>query len=312
MDLATLKKVDLREAWRHEANDFTKWLAQERNLSLLADEIGFELKLIQVEAEVGNFSADILAEEQNTGRKIIIENQLEMTDHNHLGQIITYASGYDAGVVVWVVKDVREEHRHAIDWLNDHTDETIEFFLVKIELWQIGDSPCAPKFDIICKPNDWAKTVKGATGGGAELTEGRLKRLEFWNAFRDCAQQHHTKLRFQKPQSQNWMVLGIGYKDAYVSLTLSSREGDLGVELYIPDNKALFEQLLARKAEIEQDLGEAANFMALPDKKASRIKTTMAGEFTDKNHWDDYFKWLLSEAEKFASVFQKHLQAVVA
>lgn len=313
MNLGKLKKVALREAWNHEAHDFTKWLAEEQNLSLLGDEISFDLKLVQVEADVGDFSADILAEEQNTGRKIIIENQLEATDHNHLGQIITYASGYNAGVIVWVVKEVREEHRHAIDWLNEHTDETIEFFLVKIELWQIGDSQLAPKFDIICKPNDWAKTVKGATGGNQELTETRLKQLEFWTAFRDYTQQQHTKLRFQKPQPSNWTVLSLGYGgEAYVSLTLSSREGGLGVELYIPDNKALFEQLLARKADIEQDLGETANFMALPGKKASRIKTTMPGEFTDRDHWDSYFKWLLSEADKFALVFRKHLQAVGA
>jgi hypothetical protein len=313
MNLGTLKKIDLREAWKHEANDFTKWLAEEQNLSLLADEIGFELKLVQVEAEVGDFSADILAEEQNTSRKIIIENQLEATDHNHLGQIITYASGYNAGVIVWVVRDVREEHRHAIDWLNEHTDETIEFFLVKIELWQIGDSQFAPKFDIIYKPNDWAKTVKGGTGGNQELTETRLKQLEFWTAFRDYAQQQQTKLRFQKPQPQNWIVLGLGFGGtAYLSLTLSSREGDLGVELYIPDNKVLFEQLLARKADIEQNLGETANFMALPEKKASRVKVTMPGEFTDKEQWNSYFKWLLREADKFASVFPKHLKAVGA
>lgn len=311
MSLGTLKKVDLREAWKHEAHDFTKWLAQEVNLSLLADEIGFELKLIQVEAEVGDFCADILAEEQNTGRKIIIENQLEATNHSHLGQIITYASGYDARVIVWVVKDVREEHRRAVDWLNEHTDETIEFFLVKIELWQIADSPYAPKFDVISKPNDWAKTVKGATGGSQELTDTRVKQLEFWRAFREYALQH-SKLRFQKAQPQNWMVLGIGGNGAYVSLTLSSREGALGTELYIPDNKALFDQLLARKADIERELEEPLLWQALPEKKASRIKITMPGEFSDQDHWDSYFKWLLSKAERFASVFPKHLQAVGA
>jgi hypothetical protein len=313
MALGKLTKIDLHEEWKHEAHDFTKWLAEEQNLSLLADEIGFDLKLVQVEAEVGDFSADILAEEPNTGRKIIIENQLETTDHRHLGQIITYASGYDASVVVWVVKDVREEHRQAINWLNEHTDLTIGFFLVTIELWQIEGPLHAPKFNIICKPNPWANTVKGATAWNQELTDTRLKQLEFWTAFRDYAQQQHTKLRFQKPQPSNWIVLGLGYGgEAYLSLTLSSREGGLGVELYIPDNKALFEQLLARRADIEQDLGETANFMALPGKKASRIKTTMPGEFTDKDYWDSYFKWLLSEADKFASVFPKHLQAVGA
>src|SRR5262249_15714013 len=124
--LGKLKKVELREGWKHEASNFTRWLAEEENLILLGDEIGFVLKLVQVEAAVGSFNVDILAEEESTGRTIIIENQLEITNHDHLGKIITYASGYDAQVVVWVVKDVREEHRQAIDWLNEHTDESIE------------------------------------------------------------------------------------------------------------------------------------------------------------------------------------------
>src|SRR3989344_5193756 len=151
MSLAKLKKIDLREAWKREAGDFTKWLAEEPNLRLLSDEIGFDIKLIQAEAAVGDFNVDILAEEENTGKKIIIENQLEVTDHDHLGKIITYASGYDASVIVWIVKGVREEHRQAVDWLNEHTDENIEFFLLQIELWQIGDSPFAPKFGISLK-----------------------------------------------------------------------------------------------------------------------------------------------------------------
>lgn len=189
--LGMLKNIDLREAWKHEANDFTKWLAQDEHLHLLADEIGVELKLLQVEAVVGDFYADILAEEENTGRKIIIENQLEITDHRHLGQIITYASGFDAAVIVWVVKDVREEHRQALDWLNNHTDETIEFYLVKIELWQIADSPYAPKFNIICKPNDWAKAVKGGTGGG-DLSETKSAQLDFWTKFKEYALQQNS------------------------------------------------------------------------------------------------------------------------
>ena len=159
-NLSRLKKVELREAWRHEAMDFTNWLAKEDNLTLLGDEIGFDIQLTQTEAAVGSFSVDILAEEANTGNKIIIENQLEMTDHDHLGKIITYASGYDARVIVWVVKDAREEHRNAVDWLNEHTDENLEFYLVRIEVWQIENSPLAPKFEILSRPNDWAKAVK--------------------------------------------------------------------------------------------------------------------------------------------------------
>jgi hypothetical protein len=307
MALGQLKKIDLREAWKHEAHEFTKWLAQEENLRLLADEIGFELKLIQVEAAVGDFNADILAEEENTGRKIIIENQLEVTNHSHLGQIITYASGYDAGVVVWVVKDVREEHRQAIDWLNNHTDDTIEFYLVKIELWQIAESPYAPKFDVICKPNDWAKAIKEATVN-RELSETKLNQMEFWNRFKEFAQQHGTKLRFQKTYPQHWTDVSIGNSEAHVSLTINSRDGAFGVELYIPNNKELYERLLARKSDIEQELGETAQWMALPQKKASRIKVIMGGDFDQKNRWEDYFDWLLRKAEKFQSVFPKYVK----
>lgn len=309
MNLGTLKKIDLREAWKHEANDFTKWLAQEENLVLLADEIGFDMKLIEVEAAVGEFNADILAEEENTGRKIIIENQLEATNHSHLGQIITYASGYDAGVIVWVVKDVREEHRQAIDWLNNHTDETIEFYLVKIELWQIGESPYAPKFDVISKPNDWAKAVKEATGN-RELSETKLNQLDFWNRFKEYAQQRHTKLRFQKTYPQHWTDISIGRSDAHLSLTINSRDGLLGTELYIPDNKDLYQQLLTLKADIERDLGEAPLWMELPGKKASRIKVSTAGDLEDKTRWEGYFEWLLREAEKSQSVFSKYLKQV--
>ncbi len=142
--LARLKQINLRKAWGHEATDFTKWLAEEENLSLLSDEIGLDIKLIQTEANVGKFNVDILAEEENTGRKIIIENQLETTNHDHLGKIITYASGYDAEIIIWIVREAREEHKQAIDWLNDHSDEQSNFFLIKMELWQIGNSVYAP------------------------------------------------------------------------------------------------------------------------------------------------------------------------
>ena len=159
MALAKLKKVDLREEWKNEASDFTSWLAQDENLQLLSEEIGIDISLIQTEASVGKFSVDILAEEENTGRKVVIENQLEPTNHDHLGKIITYASGFDAEIVIWIVKDVRDEHKQAVDWLNDHTDDKINIFAIRMELWQIGDSPYAPKFYVVSKPNDWSFRV---------------------------------------------------------------------------------------------------------------------------------------------------------
>jgi len=307
MGLGKLTKIDLREAWKHEANDFTTWLAQEENLRLLGDEIGFDMKLVQTEAKVGDFNVDILAEEENTGKKIIIENQLEITNHTHLGQIITYASGYDANVIVWIIGDAREEHRRAIDWLNEHTDENIEFYLVKIELWQIGDSPYAPKFEIVSKPNDWAKAVRESIGQG-ELTDTKLNQLEFWNQFKEYGRTSGTKLRFQKTYPQHWTNISIGRSDAHLALTINSRENVIGAELYIPDNKKLYAKLLEQKANIEKDLGEQAEWMELPGKKASRIRITIQGDFENKSNWARYFDWLLREAEKLHSVFPGYLK----
>ncbi len=306
-NLGKLKKVELREGWKHEAIHFTKWLAEEENLTLLGEEIGFEIKLLQTEAAVGSFNVDILAEEENTGRKIIIENQLEITNHDHLGKIITYASGYDAQIIVWVVKDVREEHRQAIDWLNEHTDEDIEFYLVQIELWQIENSPYAPKFEIISKPNDWTKAVRSSTDS-TELTDTKIKQLEFWTQFKDFAKQRQTRLHIQKNKPQHWINISIGSSEVHVALTIHSRENQFGIELYIPDNKELYQKLFRHKSEIEAELGEEPIWMDLPNKKASRIRVLASGSFEDTGKWEDTFEWLISEAEKFHKVFPRYIR----
>lgn len=306
-NLGKLKKVELREAWKHEASHFTQWLAEEENLTLLGDEIGFEIKLLQIEAVVGSFKVDILAEEENTGRKIIIENQLEITNHDHLGKIITYASGYDAQIIVWVVKDARDEHRQAIDWLNEHTDENSEFYLVRIELWQIENSPYAPKFEIISKPNDWTKAVRSSTDK-SELTDTKVQQLEYWIQFKEYAKRKQTKLRLQKSFPQHWTNISIGNSDAHIALTIHSREEKFGVELYIPDNKELYQKLLTYKEKIESDLNEKPEWMDLPTKKASRIRVLTNGNFEDPSKWEQSFEWLLKQAEKFHSVFPKYIR----
>ena len=307
MNLSKLKKIELREAWSHEAHDFTKWLAQEENLRMLGDELGFDFKLIQTEAGVGSFSADILAEEENTGKKIIIENQLEATDHDHLGKLITYASGYDAKVCVWVVKDVREEHRQAIDWLNEHTDEDTEFYLVRIELWQIENSPYAPKFEIVSKPNDWTKTIRNSSDNG-ELTETKVKQLDFWNQLKEFARKNNSNIRFQKSYGQHWMNISVGSSMAHLALIANFRDRIAGIELYIPNNKQLYKHLFGNKTEIESELSENLEWMELPEKKASRIKINIEGNFEDEKKWENYFEWMIKEVEKFKKVFPKYLK----
>lgn len=269
--LSKLEKVDLREVWKHEALDFTNWLAQPENLELLSDEIGIDISLIQTEASVGNFNVDILAEEENTGRKIIIENQLEPTNHDHLGKIITYASGFDAEIIVWIVKSVRDEHKQAVDWLNEHTDQKINIFAIQMEVWKIGASPYAPKFQVIAKPNDWAKAVKKATNQ-SELSDTKLLQLEFWSNFKEFVQENNGMIKLRKAYPQHWYDISFGFSNAHITLTVNSQSSQISCEIYIPDSKKLFSCLYAQKDEIEDELSERLVWEELPEKKASRIK----------------------------------------
>ena len=156
--LGKLEKIkDLRSIWKNEEYDFTPWLAKEQNIKLLSDELGISIKVLKTEASVGKYSLDILAVNEDTNENIIIENQLEITNHDHLGKVLVYGAGYDAKTIIWIVKDYNEEHKQAIEWLNEHSDENINLFLIKIELFKIGDSDIAPHFEIISQPNDWTR-----------------------------------------------------------------------------------------------------------------------------------------------------------
>lgn len=306
MRLAQLKQVDLRKIWEHEALGFTKWLSDVDNLALLSNEIGIELTLIQTEAKVGKFQVDILAEEENTGRKIVIENQLEITNHDHLGKLITYASGFDAKYIIWIVKDVRDEHKQAIDWLNEHTNDDVSFFVIRMEVWQIGDSPFAPKFQVISQPNDWAKAVKTSP---TEIGLSKIKtlQLEFWTDFRNFGQEKSSTLRFRKPHPQHWYDLSIGSSKAHIALVCDTQNSQLRCELYIPDDKELFDFLETYKVEIEKGLNYKLEWMRLDSKKASRIRTVANADVLQSEKWEEYFAWLIKVSESFYNVFSKYI-----
>lgn len=297
-----LKQVDLREGWAHEAFDFTQWLVNPDNLQMLSDEIGIEIAPIESEAKTGRYSVDILAEEENTGRKIIIENQLEQTDHDHLGKLITYASGHDAEYVVWIVKDANDEHRQALEWLNDHTGNELNFFLLRLELWKIDDSKPAVKFNTIVKPNEWTKTLRERTRS-EDLSETKLMQLDFWQQFKAFCQEQNSRIGTRKPFPQHWYDVSIGRSDGNLSLTVNTRDNELGCELYIKDDKEWFDELFEQKEEIENKIGTELEWRRLDDKKASRIKLAKNFNFEDQEQWSDYFKWLKDNAEKFKHVF---------
>ena len=307
MQLSKLEKVDLMEVWKHEALDFTSWLAKPENLELLSDEIGIDISLIQTEANVGNFNVDILAEEENTGRKIVIENQLEPTNHDHLGKIITYASGFDAEIIVWIVKSVRDEHKQAVDWLNEHTDQKINIFAIQMEVWRIGNSPYAPKFQVIAKPNDWAKAVKKATSQ-SELSDTKMLQLEFWSKFKEHVQDKNGKVKLRKAYPQHWYDISFGFSNAHIALTVNSQSEQMTCEIYIPDSKWLFSALLEIKESIENELSEQLVWEELLEKKASRIKLISNGVLSNQENWGQYHSWLLENVLKFQTVFSKHIK----
>lgn len=310
MGLSRLKKVDLREEWKHEASDFTSWLAQDENLQLLSEQIGIGMSLIQTEASVGRFSVDILAEEENTGRKIVIENQLETTNHDHLGKIITYASGFDAEIVIWIVRDVRDEHKQAVDWLNDHTDDKINIFAIRMELWQIGDSPCAPNFHVVSQPNDWAKAIKTSTAH-SDLSDRRLMQLEFWTQFKEYARSHSSPLRLRKAYPRYWHDISFGTSKSHLALIVDADNDQVRCELYIPDCQPLFDALWASKDAIEAQLsvGEL-EWMGLAGKKASRIKAIHAIDVGDSANWEPSFHWLMETAQEFQSVLAAQIKTL--
>lgn len=179
INLGKLQEIkDLREVWPHEAHDFTPWLA--KNISVLSDEVGIDISIEETESSVGGFNADIFATDADTGKKIIIENQLEETDHDHLGKLITYASGKSADLVIWLVRKARPEHRAAIEWLNSHTDEGVGFILCEIKVFRIGNSEPAPKFEIIEQPNNWVKEMKKPSGTIERTVLPKIKDMLGW------------------------------------------------------------------------------------------------------------------------------------
>lgn len=307
MKLGKLEKVkDLRSVWKHEATDFTTWLSDEENLKILGEEIGIDIELLSTEAKTGSFSTDILAVEANTTNKIIIENQLEATDHDHLGKIITYASGHDAKTIIWIVKEAREEHRQAIDWLNEHTDEEINIFLCKIELWKIGNSEIAPKFQIVSSPNNWSKTVKRSLDN--EMSATAMLQYDYWTKVKDEIDKNYPMFNSRKPRGQHWYDIAIGSSLANISLHFIARTNEIKVVLWISDSKDLFDYLYDIKNEIESQLGYELEWISSENNKSSSILIVKNTDVHDESKWDENIKWHLTKASEFYEVFSDRVK----
>lgn len=313
--LGRLKRVDLRDIWISEATDFTPWLAQSENLEVLAEAIGLELELEAQERNVGPFRADLLCKDVNSDNWVLIENQLERTDHTHLGQLLTYAAGLQAVTIVWVAARFTEEHRAALDWLNEITDERFAFFGLEVELWKIGDSPAAPKFNMVSKPNDWSRNVGQAAKRieSEALTDTKQKQLAFWTDFRVHLETGKSSIRSQKPSPQHWTNFKIGRSGFRLGATLNSSEQRIGVELYLdaPTAKQDFQALLLQKDAIETEIGSPLVWMELPERKGSRIVLFKPGINTlDEQNWPVMRAWLQQWLEAFDRVFRPKVRGL--
>ena len=307
MAIGKLEEVDIREIWKHEQYDFSEWLSKKENIENLNDILGLTLVDISKETYVGSYRCDLFAKDETTGIKVIIENQLEMSNHDHLGKIITYASGLDAKVVVWIVKEAREEHRSAIEWLNNNTNSNINFFLIEIHAYKIGNSDNAPMFQVIEQPNDFIKNNKSINSNDT-MNKSQSQRLEFWNQFNNVLIERGKTFNVRKATTDHWYNVAIGTSDAHIDITLVNKDSVIGVELYITDNKELFDKLYQRKDEIENDLGLKLDWRRLNNSKASRIVTFIKGlNFDDHSNYNELINKTIDLAVLMRDTFKKYI-----
>ncbi len=302
--LGNLKRVSPREVWPSEARDFTPWLSE--NIRELGNTLGMDLEVVETEAAVGEFSVDILARDLATGMDVIVENQFGSTDHDHLGKLLTYAGGFDAFALVWIAESVRDEHRQALEWLNDRTDDRTSAFALELEVLQIEDSPRAFNFKPVVVPNKWQKTAKAASQGNVS-PKGEAYKNYFQKLIDELRDVHHftgAKVAF----AQNWYsfasgISGITYGTPFV-------QGDrVRVELYIDlgdaeANKKLFDWLLSRRTEIETKAGMPLEWERLDDRQASRIAVYRAGNISnDEQTLTEIRSWAIKNLLLFKKVF---------
>lgn len=307
--LGKLQEVDIREIWKHEQYDFSKWLSLKENINELGNVLNLSLTDIETEKFVGSYRCDILCRDEITGKVVLIENQLETTNHDHLGKILTYASGLDASVVVWVVASARDEHASAIEWLNKHTDDEISFFLIEIHAYRIGNSEVAPQFKIIEQPNDFVKMVKHITQD-KEMNETENSRLEFWTQFNDILEMRGKPFNKQKATIDSWRSIAVGVSGCNISVNLVNKEHKIRLGLWISDNKELFDYMEQNKQKIEEELGINLSWQRLNNKKASRIFTYIDGlNFKSQENYPELMNKTIDLVAKMRDIMSKYIHA---
>ena len=306
-DFGELKRLELSSVWQREAYDFTPWLAE--NINRLGDALGMELELEQREAPVGSFSADLLARDLGTDRLVVIENQFGATNHGHLGKLLTYAAGFDAGAVIWLCESIREEHRQTLDWLNQRTDTSTHFFGVVVEILQIDDSKPAYSFRPVVLPNEWQKQRKQRTEQTVS-SRGEAYRAYFQGLI-DVLRDEHRFTSARLGQAQNWYSFATGLSGVHYGASFA-HGGRVRAELYIGRReedfmKRLFDWLHEQKHVIEEGFGEPLEWERLDEKVASRIAVYRSGSIDEEQTLDEIQVWHVERLLKLKKVFSSQL-----
>lgn len=311
-DLGRLEQVDVRTIWTSEASDFTPWLAMQENLDVLGETIGLNLETKSVEEPVGTLRADIVCIERNSDSIVLIENQLDRTNHSHLGQLLTYSAGLQAVTVIWLATEIKDEHRAALDWLNAITPDSFSFFGLEIELWQIGTSPVAPRFSIVSKPNEWSRSVATVTDG-SKKSESKLRQYKYSDGLMVALRSQNGPVSgHKKPQSRRWLSFGIGRKGFSLMAIPNTREGHVRVQLYITGSEASdrLRLLEAKKNEVEQELGYELEWGDQdPNSRDCSIAYYLRDtDPDDESDWQRQHNWIATNLNAMHRVFMDHVK----
>lgn len=311
MKLGKLKEVNIRKVWGHEQYGFSKWLSNEENINELGEILGLNLTDIKTEQFVGNYRCDIICKDEISEKIVLIENQLEATNHDHLGKIITYASGLDAAVVVWIVESAREEHASAIEWLNKHTDDTVDFFLIEVHAYQIGDSQPAPQFKIIEQPNDFAKNIKALSKTsevGEVFARTMSNRLDFWTKFNEFIDNNGKPFNKHKATTDHWYNVAMGSSKCHISIDLVNKDHKIRVGVWIPDCKELFDIFYANKEEIQAMVSFPLYWDRLESNKGSCACSYIDGlNFEDTSNYNELMAQITKNVIELKNAFRKYL-----
>jgi hypothetical protein len=310
-NLARLESVELREIWDSESGDFTPWLAQEENLVLLGEAIDVDLEMEAQEKEVGPFRADILCKDAATNAWVIVENQLESTDHVHLGQLLTYAAGLKATTIVWIAKEFTDQHRAALDWLNEVAGQSAAFFGVQVELWRIGGSPPAPKFNVVCRPNPSSTAARSAAEGVGSMSERQELQRDYWTALRTFLLERKSIVAPQRPQPACWTNFAIGRAYFGLSASVNIPKSFIKVEVvcYPPHASAHLNLLKRDKDAVENEVGCPLEWRTPPNRKTAMIVLRKDGvDPANRDDWPSQHAWMAEKLEALRKTFAPRIR----